>query len=66
MTAILYPREVICGQCGISIMSHWYSPFGRGSSDLVYKHPDKRGCEFDGELLKPTGMFAGVIEENEW
>jgi hypothetical protein len=65
MTVVLYPREVICGGCGASIMLSWISPFGRGSEEPVYNHPDFKGCEFNGKTLKPTGIFAGVMSEEE-
>jgi hypothetical protein len=63
MTAILYPREVVCGSCGIAMFLSWYAPFGRGSEQPIYQHPDHIGCEFNGKKLKPTGSFAGLEDE---
>lgn len=64
MTAVVYPREAVCSSCGTPIILTWYNPFNLSQGgDAVYRHP-ANGCEFAGKILKPTGMFAGVIEED--
>jgi hypothetical protein len=62
MIAIIYPHEAICGSCGISMTLTWRNPPPL-SGDAIYNHPHNH-CEFAGKMLKPTGLFAGVIEEN--
>ena len=65
MSVILYPREVICGKCGAAMLLGWEEPFGRGSEEPVYRHSEWP-CEFKGKKLKPTGLFAGEIVEEEF
>jgi hypothetical protein len=61
-TPILYPREVICGQCGEALMISWRPRYEPGSEFPVYVHPDRGSCEFAEKVLRPTGMFAGVVD----
>lgn len=63
MIAIIYPREAICGSCGISMTLTWRNPPPL-SGDAICNHPHNR-CEFSGKMLKTTGLFAGTIEEND-
>jgi hypothetical protein len=65
MTVILYPREFVCEICGIVMFLSWEQPFGRGSNRAIYQHPKFVGCELNGEKLSPTGIMAGVIEEEK-
>lgn len=61
MAVILYPREVICGKCGVSMMLSWHNPLELSQGgDPVYEHPDNH-CDLKEETLKPTGIFAGVL-----
>jgi hypothetical protein len=63
--AVVYPREAVCGGCGASILLGWHNPLELSQGgDPVYRHP-KNGCEFGGKLLKPVGMFAGEIKEED-
>lgn len=64
-TPVLYPREAVCGECGASMILGWYNPWELSQGgEPVYRHPTSSNrCEFVGKMLKPTGMFAGVLEE---
>lgn len=64
MTADLYPREVICGGCGVAIMLSWHRSSDKWHMPTpVYQHPEASGCEFDGKNLRPTAISAEVIED---
>jgi hypothetical protein len=62
-TPVIYPREGVCRECGKSMILGWYNPWEPSPGrEPVYRHP-VNGCEFSGKMLKPVGMFAGVLEE---
>ena len=64
-TAILYPREVICGGCGIAMILGFHNPYELSQGgDPVYVHPQHH-CEFSGKRLIPAGIFAGIDSEEE-
>lgn len=64
-TPVLYPREVICGSCGASMLLTWHNPLELGQGgDPIHKHPNNV-CEFAGKMLKPVGMFAGEIPDGD-
>jgi hypothetical protein len=43
----------------------WYNPLELSQGgDPVYRHP-KNGCEFAGKMLKPVGMFAGEVSDDD-
>jgi hypothetical protein len=64
-TAVLYPREAICGGCGELMLISWRPRYEPGSERPVYVHPEDGGCEFRGKILRPTGLLAGVAKEDE-
>jgi hypothetical protein len=65
MSVVLYPREVICGECGTAMLLTWHDPFDRPRIP-AYRHPDHRGCEYNGKLLQPSQMLlAEIYEEAE-
>jgi hypothetical protein len=63
--SVLYPREVICGGCGVAIILGWHNPMELSQGGTpVYEHPDNH-CEFKDKRLVPTGLVA-VVDEDEF
>jgi hypothetical protein len=60
---LLYPREVICAGCGESLFLSWKRIWGEMVG--VYGHSNAGSCEFRNKILKPTGIFAGIVEEED-
>jgi hypothetical protein len=62
----VYPREVICGECGTSMLLTWHNPFHLSQGgEPVYEHPYHRKCEFDGKRLRPTALVCSANMEEE-
>ena len=62
---LLYPREVVCGGCGESLMISWRPRYEPNSDIPVYVHPDRGGCWFIGKILRPTGIGAYAVQEED-
>lgn len=59
----VYAREIICGECGVSIFLTWHNPWELSQGgDAVYQHP-QNNCEFKNKRLRATALVCAVDME---
>ncbi len=63
MAAVVYPRKVVCGQCGEHLVLSWRPRYEPDSELPVYVHGNIGGCELRGKILRPTGGLPVLIIE---